>query len=216
MAAFFWNRKPDIEQRLESYFVKCDDCFNSFEKGISVFLQHGPDDNFKVIAEKTHKLESEADDLRRDIEHTLYGKALLPDSRGDLLGILETFDRLPNACEAVLFALLHQRVILPTWMTNQYDQLCKANVEAYHLTRKAIDDLFTNPKVTLHTSKAVDEKESECDRLERCLIRSLFESELELAEKLLLRDVILLTGNISDRAEIAADRIGIVAIKRQI
>ena len=40
--------------------------------------------------------------------------------------------------------------------------------------------------------------------------------EIDTGQKLLLKDMILLIGGISDRAEAVADRIGIVAIKRQI
>jgi uncharacterized protein Yka (UPF0111/DUF47 family) len=82
--------------------------------------------------------------------------------------------------------------------------------------RKTVDNLLNNPRVTLHSTKNVDEKESESDRVERDLLCRIFESDMELAEKLLLKDLVLMIGNISDRAEAAADRIGLVAIKRQI
>jgi predicted phosphate transport protein (TIGR00153 family) len=155
--------------------------------------------------------------MRREIELTLYGKALLPESRGDLLGLLETFDKLPNMAETVLFVLFCQKTMIPKDLLPAYKQLIDVNLQAYYLTRKAVDDLMHNPRATLHATKEVDEKESESDRLERDLICRLFEkTELSPGYKLLLKEIILLIGSISDRAETVADRIGIVAIKRQI
>ena len=86
--------------------------------------------------------ESAADDMRREIELTLYGKALLPDSRGDVLGLLESFDRLPNMAETGLFALRCQRIQLPGDLVPLYKQLVDINLQSYYLCRRAVDALF--------------------------------------------------------------------------
>ncbi len=59
------------------------------------------------------------------------------------------------------------------------------------------------------------EKESESDRIERGLIKSVFDAPGDKADKVLLKEVVLEIGAISDRAENAADRVRIVAVKRQ-
>jgi uncharacterized protein Yka (UPF0111/DUF47 family) len=91
------------------------------------------------------------------------------------------------------------------------------NLQSYYLCRRAVDALLSNPKITLHATKEVDEKESESDRAEREILCRIFDSaDLDTGQKLLLKDLNLLIGSISDRAEAVADRIAIVAIKRQI
>ncbi|MEK0368345.1 MAG: DUF47 family protein, partial [Nitrosopumilus sp.] len=42
---------------------------------------------------------------RREIEISLYEKALIPESRGDILGLLEAVDRIPNKAESVAFQM---------------------------------------------------------------------------------------------------------------
>jgi predicted phosphate transport protein (TIGR00153 family) len=214
---FFWRKEVNVEKMMSRYFERSDACFQMFEKAFGVFFDTGQGATFEAAVQKAHEAESAADDMRREIELTLYGKALLPDSRGDLLGLLESFDRLPNMAETVLFALRCQRIELPQDLAPLFKRLVDINLQSYYLCRRAVDALLSNPKVTLHATKAVDEKESESDRVEREIICQVFDSEEhDTGQKLLLKDLILLIGSISDRAETVADRIGIVAIKRQI
>jgi len=214
---FFWKKENSIEKMLSRYFERCDTCFQMSEKALGVFFETGQGEAFEAAIQKAHEAESAADDLRREIELTLYGKALLPDSRGDLLGLLEAFDRLPNMVETALYALRCQRIELPGDLVAPYKRLVEVNLQSYYLCRRAVDALLSNPKVTLHATKEVDEKESESDRIERDIICQIFDDpKIDTGRKLLLKDLILLIGGISDRAEAVADRIGIVAIKRQI
>jgi hypothetical protein len=201
---------------LSKYFAKCDYCIELFAKAFEIYSKQGLGEEFTVAVNNTHEVESAADDLRRDIELTLYGKALLPESRGDLLGLLEAFDRLPNRVEAVLFTILCQETIIPAQLIMDYQDLVDLNLKAYDLVRKAVDALFHNPKITLHVTKEVDERESESDRIERSLICRIFKSDFDTGTKLLLKEIVLMIGSISDLAEKTADRIGIIAIKRQV
>lgn len=213
----FWRKQRDIEKMLASYFELCDNCFDLFDQAFTTYVEKGQSPAFEKIVQEVHLAESTADDLRRDIELTLYGKALLPESRGDLLGLLETFDKLPNMAETVLFAMFCQKTVLPPNLLPRFQHLVKLNIEAYHLVRKAVDDLMHNPRATLHATKAVDDKESESDRAERDLICQIFSMEsITPGTMLLLKELVRMIGKISNRAETAADRIGIVAIKRQI
>jgi len=214
--AFFWKKQAKIEEMLSQYFDHCDKCFEMFEKAYGVYKEMGQGEAFEAAVVATAKTESTADDLRRDIEHTLYGKALLPDSRGDILGLLETFDTLPNMAETILYSLRCQRIVIPENLQADFQKLIDINLQAYYLARKAVDNLMNNPRVTLHSTKDVDMKESESDNLERDVICKIFCSEMDMGSKILFKDLALLIGEVSDRAEKVADRIGIVAIKRQI
>ncbi len=212
----FWKKQEKIEEMMAQYFERCDKCFEMFEKAYGVYMEMGQGEAFEAAVVAASKAESSADDLRRDIEYTLYGKALLPESRGDILGLLETFDTLPNMAETVLYSLRCQRIKIPDELQADFQKLVDVNLQAYYLVRKAVDNLMNNPRVTLHSTKDVDTKESESDNLERDIICKIFCSDVDMGTKILFKDLALLIGEISDRAEKVADRIGIVAIKRQI
>ena len=76
--------------------------------------------------------------------------------------------------------------------------------------------LMTNPKAALHATKDVEHRESDSDNLERKMIRAIFERSDSTGDKMLYKEIVLLIGEISDRAEKVADRVAITAIKRQI
>ena len=212
----FWKQQEGVEDKLQRYFGHCDACFDQFEVAFSYYLEHGIDEHFASQVDKTHQIESNADDLRREIEHLLYGKALLPESRGDILGLLETYDRLPNIAETILFVVQSQHMVLPDDLRPELKKLCDVNLKTYRILRQAVELLMTNPKATLGATKEVDQLESESDQLERALITQIFQRKEDNGTKILWKELVLLIGEISDRAERVADRIGLVAIKRQI
>ena len=211
-----WQKRANVEEMLDRYFALCDTCFASFEVSMAAFGAAGICPDFAAAVARTHQAESEADDLRREIELTLYGKALLPESRGDLLGLVEAYDSLPNIAETVGFVLLHQRTEIPAPLAERFHELVAVNLRAYHAARRSVDALMSNPKATLHATKEVDMIESESDRLERSLIQEIFLLDTDNGTRLMFKEIVLLVGEISDRAEKVADRIGIIAIKRQI
>lgn len=201
---------------LEAYFDRCDLCFQRFQEAMDHFFDAGLTEAFAKAVDQVNRAEGDADDQRREIEYLLYGRALLPESRGDLLGLIETYDKLPNIVETIVFALSCQQFEIPEVWQERFQSLVSINLESLVLARKAVDSLLANPKSTLHITKEIEHKESESDRYERSLMTDVFSSEHDLAVKLLLKDLILLMGAISDRAERVADRIAITAIKRQV
>ena len=212
----FWDKPHRVEQMLPDYFDRCDSCYAQLEQAFEIYFREGPEETFHDAVRKINHLEGDCDDLRREIEYLLYGKALLPESRGDLLGLLETYDKLPNIAETVAFLFSCQRMILPQDLHAAYKDLLQVNIEAYQMARRTVDTVMTNPKATLHVTKDVEHKESESDRLERSLIREIYGRDIAMGEKLSLKEAVLLIGKLSDRAESLADRVAIMAIKRQI
>ncbi len=217
MFNLFWRQQKKLEELLREYFAKTDQCFDFFSSGMNEYFERGRGEVLSELVQKTHRAESQADALRREIELTLYSQSLLPESRGDILGLLEQFDRIPNRAETCLHMIECQALDLPEELIQQTRQLVELNVEAYNLTRQAIDALFHSPKMTPYYCSQVIAKESESDHHERKLIRKIFkELPIDAGEKVLYKELVLAIGSISDRCETTSDRISIVAIKRQI
>jgi len=212
----FWKKDESVESRLNRYFDQSDAFFTEFEKACKMFLKDGCTAAFQASVDKAHQIESQSDDLRRDIELTLYGRQLLPESRGDLLGLLEAYDRILGAAEVTLYEIRYQHMAVPAEFTDAFERLVELNLQAFFLVRKTVDALINNPRVTLGCVKEVDAKESQSDRQERKLIEAIFTSDMAKADRLQLRWLIGLIARISDLSEHTADRIGIIAIKRKV
>ncbi len=210
-----WKKQKEIQKAIEEYLLETQNCLEAFGQAFEVYFAEGLSDNFKQQIDKTHAHESKADDERREIEYAMYDRALIPESRGDILGLLESIDLVPNKCESVLFQIWCQNMSIPGQYTQQLRKLVLVNQQSYTLLCQAVGFFFTDIQQVLPAVDLVVEKESESDRIEQGLIKSVFDAPGDKADKILLKEVILEIGAISDRAENAADRVRIVAVKRQ-
>ncbi|MBU1535977.1 hypothetical protein KKF84_11700, partial [Myxococcota bacterium] len=76
MSPFFWKNSQSVEHMIEEYMASLDKCMEAFSNGLKLYLLSGCQEKFKKLQRETHRYESRADDIRREIELKLYGKAL--------------------------------------------------------------------------------------------------------------------------------------------
>ena len=210
-----WKKQKEIEKAIEEYLLETEKCLDAFIRAFEVYFAEGLSDNFKQQIDQTHFHESKADDQRREIEYAMYNRALMPESRGDILGMLESLDLVPNKCESVLYQIWGQNMSIPGQYTEQLKKLVQVNQQSYALLCQAVRHLFGDIGQVLPAVDKVLDKESESDRIERELIKSFFDASGDKSDKILLKEVVLEIGAISDRAENAADRMRIVAVKQR-
>ncbi|MCH7813324.1 MAG: DUF47 domain-containing protein [Planctomycetes bacterium] len=212
----FGGKQKAVEDRIERYLECVDACVDAFVACIEASLA---DETFESLVERvaeTHQAESRADDMRQEIGVLLYGKALFPESRGDILGLLEAIDKIPNRAESVVRQMQHQRFHFPPELGKQCRALVAQVQNCSRELTRAVAALFTDYNSAALLADRIGELESRADDLEFDLIGSIFDSRRETAEKILLRDMVQAIGDIADLAENAADRVRIVAIKRKI
>lgn len=214
--SLFFKRERQVRELIEQYFRKTDEAVQEFHIAMRCFFDSGACDEFRDCDRRVHLAESKADDLRREIEKMLYSRSLLPESRGDLLNLLEHFDKIPNLVETICFMCDTQQVPMPEEYKDDFTALLEINVEAYNLVRETVDKLFKNPESVGEAVGPVDAKESESDKLERDMTRTVFQSQLQKADMILLRELIQRIGDVSDFAENVARSMEIIALKRRI
>jgi hypothetical protein len=212
----FWKREKEVKRLLFEYFAAVEASMGEFERAMKCFLEHGHCPEFREHDKLTHKHESRADDLRWEIEVLLYKRALLPESRDDILQLLESYDHLPNLAENITFVFDTQRVTVPPELRERFLALVEANLQAYRHMHHAVELLFSKPEAIETEIRPVDQYESASDGLERELIIDLFRSEVPRAECLQLRDVIQRIGDLSDTAEKLVRRLEILSLKKRI
>ncbi len=214
--SFPWRGSANVKARILAYLEQVDLCLSRFSAAMDTYLSSGPCPEVETLRNDSHRAESAADDLRREIEQTLYEHELLPESRGDLLSLLESVDHIPGATQGVLNILFLERPALPEFLKPHLAQLVEINTEAYSKVHLAVVALMEDPSRTRELSNHIDELESRSDRLQQLAIRELFASDLDLARQLQIKDLIRTVGAISDRCEHTADLLNIIAIKRRI
>lgn len=212
----FFGQQKKIEENLLKYVERFLECLESFKTGMKCYLEKGTGADFDFWVNKTHKEESALDDLRRSIELDLYSKALIPESRGDILGLLETADKIPNKLESILFQIQCENISLPTDLLADFNTLLEQSCESCQMVATGIKSLFRRKEKIVSVTERIDQLESFCDHIERRIISKIFRSSLNSGEKVMLKHFILQIGDISDRAESVSDRITITSVKGQI
>ena len=210
-----WKKEKSIIDKIKTYLDQVDVCRDRFRLCIERLLFKPEDAENPAMLEEVHRSESKADDLRRDIELQLYERALIPESRGDVLGLLETMDVIPGMFQSLCYQFLLERIVFPEQFRERYLHLVDVNIKAYNLVRQAVLGLFYSKDVKDLTD-LVDAVESDSDHIERDLIRDIFSSKLDKADKILFKEIVINTGDISDRAEAVKDRLVLAILKRKI
>jgi hypothetical protein len=161
-------------------------------------------------------LESEADEVLRKIRGLLYSGAFLPTIRGDLFRLLSAVDKIANRVESCIDFVDQQRPIHVEKFRTEFKNILDLTADCFAALRHALEAYF-DPAVgidELRTSAAdVSKIESTIDGIQRSLTCAIFASQLPLAEKLHLVQLLLHIVRISDQAENATDELELLSLK---
>jgi predicted phosphate transport protein (TIGR00153 family) len=210
-----WKKEKSIIDKIKNYLDQVDVCRTRFRSCIQRLLLEPDNKENEASVEEVHRAESKADDLRRDIELQLYERALIPESRGDVLGLIETIDVIPGMLQSLCYQFLLEKIVFPEQFRERYLHLVDVNLKSYDLVREAVLGLFYSKDVK-SLADLVDAVESDSDHIERDLVRDVFNCKLDKADKILLKEIVINTGDISDRAERVKDRLILAILKRKI
>jgi len=204
-----------LEKQMDNFLDIINESVLVFKEGVRRYLKNQVDD-FESSLNKVEVLENRADDLRRDIENRLYTETLIPESRGDVLGLLENMDKLVNGSKHVLKEFSIEIPLIPLEYHEGFIELADIAGTGVEEVVQAARRFLSDPlsvKANLHK---VYHYEEEADRIAEKIKRKVFRSDLELAQKNHIRHFIINMDSIADRAEDVADRLAIYTIKRSI
>ena len=213
---FFQNKQKQVETEIGRYCGTVAECMEQLLFSVRAYCETGDRVLLYENATKIHKNESVADDIRRDIEVLLYSKSLFPESRGDLMGLLETMDRVPNNAESVVRMLWTHHIVVPEEFAGDIIRMLTVCQRCLAALLGGVGKLFKDFTGATVAVGKVDELESEVDNIEAGMIERIFASDRDTGDKLLLRNLIQHIAAISDRAENTGDRIRIMVAKRRV
>jgi len=212
----FLRKQRLIEKDVFNYLYTWKKCLEYFKGGMEVYLAEGIGEKFDYYVQEVYKTEERADELRRKVEWEMYSKALIPESRGDILGFLETMDKIPNKAESLLNQIKLQKLEFPKELNQNLERIVALSCEAIQLVYEAATKLLSKNDDIHKLADKIDAKESECDHAEQDTIEKIFSMDIEKADKILLKEFIIEMGNLTDRAEDVSDRLTILSVKRMV
>ena len=211
------NKTKELISEIDSFWDTIGKAALVFRAGAGEYFSDKLD-RLKLRLKEIDQLESDADALRRSIKHQLYSHMLLPDSRGDVLGLLETSDNVIDRTKKILNSLDIEKPDIPPSLVDDFKELSAASASAMEEMVKAARAFFSDIKIVNDFINRVYFFEHEADKLEEQIKRKAFEMEeiKMLSRKVQIRYFAERISLLSDDAEAVCERLSVYSIKRSI
>jgi predicted phosphate transport protein (TIGR00153 family) len=214
MAIKIFGRTRKLINEIDEFLNILSETSLVFREGIGTYLDQGPSEQFLERLKQVADGERRADELRRNIQRDMYAETLMPDARGDILGLLESLDGIINQLGETLWNLTSEKPAIPEDLRETYRELLDPTVAAVEALVLASRAFFRNVGAISDHLHKVHFYESEADVLVGRLKDSIFSGDRPLADKLQLKAITESLAAVSDLSEDAADQLTIYAIKR--
>ena len=173
--------------------------------------------NYKKVEDLTLKisdLESACDKLRRTTERKIYQETLIPEQRGDVLGMLENLDKIPGQLQGNAHRINTEKPDIHKELHDDFNNLVQNNSTCVKLLISGSKQFFIDPKKTIEDCLLVSKHESTGDKISTKLKNAIFNNNnLDLSQKLHLRYFVEIVDEVANLAEDVADRLIISSVK---
>ncbi len=210
-------RNRDLVNDIDKYL-------DDIERGALIFQQalldyfNGEMEKFEQRYHEIDEIESICDELRRNIKHKLYSNLLIPDARGDVLGLLETLDNVIDTAKKVVSHFSIEKPIIFPFIKNDFVTLADMSVKTVLELVNGMRAFFREIHMVKEFLNKVYFWEHEADKVEEQLKRKVFNSmEIEkFSVKVHLRYFVENISKFADEAQSVCERLSVYAIKRCI
>ncbi len=213
----FGSRTKALEMEIDQYLSCVDQCVLLLGEALKKYLD-GDLERFEEKSREIDEAEKSADELRRGITHRIYAEMLIPDSRGDVLGLIETTDNVPDVAKRVVSHFSIEQPEVYPFLKPDFEELIEICLKAARELTLAIRAFFRELyRVSEHLEK-VHFWEHQADQVEDRLKRKAFESTeiKQFSKRVHMRYFAERISLLADEAESVADRLSISVIKRSI
>jgi uncharacterized protein len=213
--AILFRPTKQLESQIDEYLDSISQGGIVFKQGVKEYLENNTQ-NFTERIKAINQLERKADDLRRAIENRLYAQTLIPEHRGDVLGLLESTDNVIDSMKETLDQFEIENPYIPDELKNDFIELSEASVMSTEFLVNASRAFYKDLKSVKNHLHKIYFYEKEADRIGNQIKCKAFKMEIDLSLKFHLRYFALHIQQVSDLAEAVADRLAIYTIKRTI
>ncbi|MFW6410287.1 MAG: DUF47 domain-containing protein [Halanaerobiales bacterium] len=212
----FWGRFEEIEELFSNLNDCVQECLFSSLDAILEYIDNEENEEVERLSGIVHRAESEADEYRREIINKLLQGTLMPNTRGDLMNLIENIDDIADEAENILDSTLFIALDLSELNQKQVREMINQIKKQYKKLARAVSHLFTDMTQALTEAGQLENIESSIDDIEENIIRKISEREdLELARKLAYRDTVSNISDMADKIENAGDIIEIIVAMRR-
>ncbi len=212
----FWGGLKQIEELIHQFSDAVGDCLTCSFEALQLYLKEGETSQVVSACETSHKMESAADKIRREIIDLLLSGSMLPNARADMMNLLECMDNIADDAEDLVDFLILPHLEMEKLNQVLLGQMLEKITEQYNVLKEAVKALFEDSSLLLQLTRELEEIDSDVDKMEKQLIHELADiKSFTLSEKVIYRDFVKRIADISNTIENAGDQLEVVVAVRQ-
>lgn len=209
----FFKKTIKLEAQIDEYLDLVIKGGLIFKLGLKCYTEK-QEEEFENYLKDLIKIEDKADDLRRNIEIKLYSRTLIPESRGDVLGLLESCDKVLNITTETLLEFSVEIPQVDEDLKAYFSELAESSIACMENTVSGIRSYFKNIDAVRDYITKVQFYKKETNKIAEKIKRRVFRTEKELSQKIHLRYFTFHIERIAEQSEDVCDRLSIAVIKR--
>jgi predicted phosphate transport protein (TIGR00153 family) len=210
------KKKIGIEKQIDDFLDKVSESGLLFKDGAEAYLKG----NMEIFSKRLKQIsdtEHMGDSLRRGLEERLYRQTLIPESRGDVLELLESMDTLLDQFKGALWRFDIEYPEICSEFIDDFMELAAKVVESVEAMVLSARAFFKDIDTVADHMHKVSFWEKQSDIISTRLQRAIFKrADLRLSHRMQLRDFVRQVDESADCAEDVADRLSIYVIKRSL
>lgn len=209
-----FQRTGLLVSEIDEFIDKVSESVMVLEQTFLHYLDKGADDYLDEKLEQIRGIEDRGDELRRNIANVMYSEMLMPDTRGDVLSILDEVDTTLDDCSHLVIGLVMERPDLPKEYNESFRAVMAEVDKAAQAMLQGARAYFKDPlSVRNHTHK-INFHNREATTIALRLGKDVFGSDLPLEFKRQLRGWIVALRDVASHADDIGDQLAIFAVKR--
>jgi predicted phosphate transport protein (TIGR00153 family) len=219
MASFripLFGKTRAVEVAIDEFLDALSEAGVLFGMTVDEYVAHGVNEDCMRHQQRVSQLERKCDDLRRSIETVLLTQMLIPESRGDVLRLINLLDGLLDRIKRELLSMTIEAPHLPKSLHEDMKRLVRAICACIDSTVLASRAFFVDQRSVRDHVHKIGLHESEADAVSIRMKQKIFGSERDLAEKMMLRDFIDSLDRLADQAEDVGDQLSIFSLRRSL
>ena len=171
-----FKQNSSIEKEIDDFLNQFSEAGLLFQSGVDIYL-NGKKDRFQNTIDDITEIEHRGDALRRSIEEKLYRKTLIPESRGDVLELLESIDALLDRYKGSLYKFDIERIEIEPKFHNDFRELVKNVINASEALVQSSRCFFKDISCVPNYMHKVSFWETEADKISTILQKKIFLQE---------------------------------------
>ncbi len=213
-----FSKSDKIKELVGNHTNQVMRCYDKYEEAMKVILDGCDKEATGAYTNELRLMESRADEIRRQIIRQLLEGGLVIDSRKSIMHVIEAVDEIADLAEDIILQIYIQNIVIPIFTHDSIRAMTEITSRQLYLLVDVVKGVVSHYKSEemTQTILQIEGMESAIDGIQQSVVKTLFETDMSLAEKLQLRELINLIGHMSDLIEDISDEIEIIMMARKV